>query len=402
MEFICRLGTPEGAIVEQVHESSAEAALRLELEGKGYHVFSVRQKGLAFGLSLPRFASSRVPDRAFLVFNQEFAALLKAGLPLLQSLDIMLERGSEGRLRTVLREIRERVKNGEELSAAFDHFGHTFPPLYAASLKAGERSGELESIIRRFIRYQKLMMESRRRVVSAVVYPIVLLILSVVMVGIMSLYVIPQFEDFFDSMDVELPLLTRAILAASLFFRRHYVALSAVVVVSGYLITHWSRTRQGRLFFHHQLLRIPLVGTVFHRFSLSQFSRSLGTLLSGGIPLVPALDVAVGAVGNDWVRSQMSQLASVVSEGRPFYESLQSSGVFTPVSIDMVRVGEATGALDQMLADVSEFFEQEAETRLDRILVLLEPLTLLGMGIVIATLMIAMYLPMFSAWGQVD
>ena len=168
MEFVCRLGTPDGVVVQEVYEAGAESALRAELEAKGFQVFKIRPRRLALGLSLPRFGSGRVPDRAFLVFNQELAALLKAGLPLVQALDIMLERGKEGRLRSILREIRERVANGAELSDAFDHFGSAFPPLYAPSLKAGERSGELEQVIRRFIHYQQLLLETRRKVISAI------------------------------------------------------------------------------------------------------------------------------------------------------------------------------------------------------------------------------------------
>ena len=311
MEFVCRLGTPEGLIVEQVHEAMAESGLRLELEGKGFHIFSIKQRGLTLGLRLPRIGRSRLSEGAFLVFNQEFVALLKAGLPLMQSLDIMLERGKEGRFRTVLGEIRERVRNGEELSAAFEHFGDAFPPLYAASLKAGERSGDLEQVIRRFIRYYKLVMEARRRVISAIVYPAVLMVLSVAMVGLMSLFVIPQFEDFFTALNVELPLLTRAILAGSLFVRSHYVALGSGLLVTAFAFSRWSQTRGGRLLLNRMLLRVPLVGTVFHRFALSQFARSLGTLLSGGIPLVPSINVSVEAVSNAWVRDRMSDMARV-------------------------------------------------------------------------------------------
>jgi type IV pilus assembly protein PilC len=247
MEFVCRVGTPDGAVVRQVYEGAAESTLRAELEAKGFHVFKIRPRGFALSLSLPRFGSGRVPDQAFLVFNQELAALLKAGLPLVQALDLLLERGKEGRLRSILKEIRERVANGAELSDAFDHFGPAFPPLYAPSLKAGERSGELEQVIRRFIRYQQLMLETRRKVVSAIVYPTVLLCLSVVMVGIMSLYVIPQFEGFFGALDVELPALTKAILSVSVFVRGNAVLLAFGLLALIYLAMQWARTRRGAL-----------------------------------------------------------------------------------------------------------------------------------------------------------
>ena len=314
----------------------------------------------------------------------------------------MLERGKEGRFHNILGEVRDRVRKGEDLSDAFAHFGSTFPPLYSSSLKAGERSGEIEQVIRRFIHYLQLVTEARRRVVSAVVYPIVLMAVSAAMLAVMTLYVIPQFEDFFLSMNVELPALTRVILAISLFLRGNWILLAIGLLALAYFSAQAARTRRGRLFLDRQLLRVPFIGTILHRFALSQFSRSLGTLLAGGIPLVPSIDVAVRAVGNTWVRSRMSELGRLVAEGRPFHETLERSGVFTDLAIDMVKVGESTGALDEMLDEVSEFFEQETETVLERVLVLMEPLMLVLMGLVIAVLMIAMYLPMFSAWGQIQ
>jgi type IV pilus assembly protein PilC len=400
MEFVCRVGTPDGAVVRQVYEGAAESTLRAELEAKGFHVFKIRPRGFALSLSLPRFGSGRVPDQAFLVFNQELAALLKAGLPLVQALDLLLERGKEGRLRSILKEIRERVANGAELSDAFDHFGPAFPPLYAPSLKAGERSGELEQVIRRFIRYQQLMLETRRKVVSAIVYPTVLLCLSVVMVGIMSLYVIPQFEGFFGALDVELPALTKAILSVSVFVRGNAVLLAFGLLALIYLAMQWARTRRGRLLIHSVLLRIPLAGTILHRFSLSQFARSVGTLLRGGIPLLPSIEISVQAVANTHLQERMSGMARSVAEGQAFHQTLESSGAFTKICIDMVKVGESTGALDEMLEEVASFLDQEAETRLERLLILIEPLMLVVMGVVIGVLLMAMYLPMFSAWGQ--
>lgn len=402
MEFVCRLGTPDGSIVEEVHESAVESVLRVELEGRGYHVFTIRPRGMTLGLRLPRFGRSRVPMQDFLIFNRELVALLKAGLPLLQSLDILLERGREGRFHNILREVRDRVKKGEDLSDAFAHFGSVFPPLYSSSLKAGERSGEIEQVIRRFIHYLELVTEARRRVVSAVVYPIVLFGVSLVMLAVMTLYVIPQFEVFFFSLNVELPAVTRLILAVSLFLRGNWHFLLIGALALAYSLAYWSRTRGGRMFLDRQMLRIPFIGTILHRFALSQFTRSLGTLLAGGISLVPSIDVAVRAVGNTWVHSKMSDLGTLVAEGRPFYEAIEESRVFTDIAIDMVKVGESTGALDEMLEEVSEFFEQETETLLERVLVLAEPLMLVVMGIVIAFLLIAMYMPMFSAWGQIQ
>jgi type IV pilus assembly protein PilC len=402
MEFLCRLGTPEGRVIEEVHESSDRESLRGALERRGFHVFSVERRGFSFVPRLPTFQRRpKVKARQFLVFNQELAALLKAGLPLLQSLDLLLERRTHPRLRGVLREVRERVKSGEDLSDAFAHFGDLFPPLYAASLKAGERSGELESVIRRFIRYMQLVLEARRKALSALVYPTVLVLLSLGMIAVMGLYVIPRFQDFYTGLDIELPALTRYILGTSLFLRQNvlFLVLGVVAIVIGF--RRWARSTPGRLAIDHAKIRLPVVGPVLHRFAISEFTRSLATLLAGGIPLVPSLEVATRAVGNHFVRFRLAPSADQLREGSAFHEALTKSGVVTDIAIDMVKVGESTGALADMLNEVSDFLDEEVETRVERILALLEPVMLIVMGIIIATLLIAMYLPMFSAWENI-
>ncbi|HVR27980.1 MAG TPA: type II secretion system F family protein [Thermoanaerobaculia bacterium] len=400
MEFLCRLGTPEGRVVEEIHESSDMESLRGALERRGFHVFALERRGFPIAFRLPSFRRRRVTERQFLVFNQELAALLRAGLPLLQSLDLLLERRTHPGFKSLLAEVRERVKAGEDLSDAFAHYGDLFPPLYAASLKAGERSGELEKVIRRFIRYLQLVLKAKRKAVSALVYPAVLVALSVGMIAIMSLYVIPRFEDFYDALDVELPGVTRAVLAASLFVRRHAVLLLLTLAGTAFAWQRWSGTTAGRLMIDRTKLRIPLVGPILHRFALSEFTRSLSTLLSGGIPLVPSLEVSTRAVGNRFVRSRLEPAAGQLREGSAFHETMTRSGVVTDIAIDMIKVGESTGALADMLNEVSDFLDEEVETRVERILALLEPVMLVVMGGIIAALLIAMYLPMFSAWQE--
>lgn len=406
MHYLCRLGTPDGRVVEEVHESADRVSLLGDLERRGYHVFEVRPRGFALPSASFRLFTRgrpqrrRVPARRFLVFNQELAALLRAGLPLLQALDLMRERGSDPRLQALLEEIREKVKGGLDLSEAFAALGPGVPALYPAILKAGERSGELETVIRRFIRYHRLVLDARRRVISALVYPGVLVLLSTAMIAVMGLYVIPRFEDFYVALDVPLPSLTRVVLAISVFARRHLILLVAAALASVWGARSWSRTPSGSLRVDSWKLKVPFVGPILHRFSLSEFSRSLATLLAGGIPLVPSLEVAIDAVGNRFIRDRLHPTIDGVCEGKAFYETLEASGVVTDIAIDMVKVGESTGALDEMLNEVSQFLDEEIETRLERMLTLIEPILLIVMGAIIATLLIAMYLPMFSAWEQ--
>ena len=402
MQFVCRIGTPDGRVMEDIFNASDESALRTDLGKRGYHVFEIRRRGVSTRVQAPtlRFRRRRIGAQEFVIFNQELAALLKAGLPLLQAMDLMLERMADPHFKAVLTDIRDRIKNGEDLSEAFAAHGDTFPRLYPASLKAGERSGELEQVIRRFIRYMKLVLDARRRVVSALVYPAVLVILSITMITIMAIYVVPKFMGFFTELDAELPMITQIVLAVSLFASNNWPLILLALVGGFVFLRTWGRTDVGRVVLDRLKLRLPFIGPVLHRFALAEFCRSLGTLLAGGIPLVPAFEIAVTSVGNTHVRSRLEPRIQMVREGKPFYEALERSEVFTDMSIDMVKVGESTGSLDDMLSNVSDFLDEQIETRMQRLLSLVEPMMLVFMGIIIAILLVAIYLPMFSMLGK--
>lgn len=398
MQFVCRLGTPEGRVLEEIHSANDAATLSSELEKRGFHVFEVRRRGLGQMLSLSslRRRAKRMPPQEFLLFNQELAALLRSGLPLLQALEMMLDRMKETDFGSVFADIRDRVKSGEDLSEAFAAYGEMFPRLYPASLKAGERSGELETVIRRFIRYMKLMLDARKRVISALIYPTVLVGLSITMIMVLAIYVMPKFQDFYEGLEGELPWLTQMTLGLSIFLRGHWLMILATLAVLGLVFAYWRRTDRGRLVLDRFKLKLPLLGPILHRIALSEFTRSLATLLAGGIPLVPAFELAANAVGNSSVRERLAPKIQMVREGKPFHQALEESGVFFSMAIDMVRVGEATGALDDMLTNVSDFFDDQVETQLQRILSLLEPAMLVFMGLIVALILISLYLPMFG------
>jgi len=403
MQFICRIGTPDGRVLEEVYTASDETALRTDLGKRGYHLFEVQRRGVGRTLALPAWGRSgrrRVPVQEFVVFNQELAALLKAGLPLLQALDLMLERMQNQHFRSVLTDVRDRVKSGTDLSEAFAAHGELFPRLYPSSLKAGERSGELELVIRRFIRYMKLVLDARRRIVSALIYPAVLVCLSIAMIAIMAIYVVPKFMSFFEELGTDLPLITQIVLSVSTFASDNWPLLLVFLAGSALALRSWGRTDTGRLTLDRLKLRAPFLGPVLHRFALSEFCRSLSTVLAGGIPLVPAFEIAISSVGNAHVRSRLEPTIQMVREGKPFYAALEKSDIFLDMSIDMVKVGEATGSLDEMLNSVSEFLDEQVETRMQRLLSLVEPMMLVFMGAIIAILLISIYLPMFSMLGS--
>lgn len=402
MQYICRLGLPDGRVVEELHTAQDEVALRRELELRGLHIFETRQRGLPRRMPSISFGSRKkaIADAEFLIFNKELASLLKAGLPLLQSLDLMLERRPQDLFREILTDIRRRVQSGEELSEAFGSYIDQFPRLYPATLKAGEKSGDLEGVLRRFVRYLKLVTDARKNVISALMYPAVLVGLSLTMIFILSVAVVPKFQEFFLSLNVELPLITKITLGISIFLVNNLLLILVSLAAGFVLFRRWTQTSSGRETVDHWKTKLPLIGPVLHRFSLSEFSRSLATLISGGIPLVTSFELAAGAVSNAYVRARLEPTIRLVREGEAFHEALETADVFDSLAIDMVKVGEATGALDEMLTNVSDFLDEEVETRIQRMLSLVEPLMLVFLGVVIAVLLVSIYLPLFSSLSQ--
>jgi type IV pilus assembly protein PilC len=402
MDFVCTVGTADGGVAEQVLTARSELAARQELERRGFHVFKIRRRGIALQLSFGgRRKERQIPQRALMVFNQELASLLKAGLPMLQTLELMHERQTDPTFKEVLGEIERQVRDGKDLSAAIESFGSLFPPLYAPTLKAGEQSGELESVIRRFVRYQKLVGEARRKVISALVYPAVLIGLSIMLIGVMTIYVVPKFKDFFAALGTDLPLVTRVTLGLSTFLSQHWPWVLGVTVLLVVSIRRWSHTERGGLVLSRWRLRLPLFGGVFRRLAISEFCRSLSTLLAGGIPAVPALENAVGAVGNAFVRKRLEPIVDRIREGAALHLTLEESGVSPEIAIEMAKVGEETGNLDVMMGNASDFLDEEIDTRMERILTLVEPVMLVVMGLIVAVLLVSVYLPLFSMLGQV-
>ena len=402
MEFVCKYGTPDGRVVSEVQRGGDAQSVRRELERQGCYVFEVKARGGAsLGSLLPRRRRRRMSMENFMAFNQELAALLRAGLPLLQALDLMLERMEDQVMRSVLSEVRDQVRSGAELSDAFASFGDLFPPLYASSLKAGEKSGELEQVIRRFIRYLRLLLNARKRVISALVYPAVLISLSTVLVGIMTVYVVPTFSKFYDDLDAELPAITQITLAVSFWLRHNLLYLLAALVVGMIFFRRWLQTTEGRETFDRLRLRLPILGSVFQLFGISEFCRSLATLLAGGIPLVTAAETAVKSVGNTYMSRRIEPAIDHVRQGMAFHAALDKTTVFTHLAIDMIKVGEATGSLDEMLNSVSDYIDEIVETKVQRLLTMIEPVLLVVMGVVIGLILVSIYLPMFSAFGQI-
>jgi type IV pilus assembly protein PilC len=396
MEFQCRLGTAQGQIVEGVYAADNEARLRHDLEEKGLYILAIKRKGGLALPGLPAFRRRRVPVSEFLIFNQELATLLKAGMPLVQSLDILRRQVPNPIFKAVLDDVYERVRSGTSLSEAFEAHGNLFPAVYTASLLAGEKSGSLDQVLRRYITYVKVIGNVKRKTVSALIYPAVLLVLAAVVVSVLVIRVVPAFADFYSTFSGELPLSTRLLMGLSTGVRSNLLLILLLLVglVAG--AWFWLRQPAHREKWHATIMRLPFLGPVARKFATSQFARTLATLLGGGIPLVSALDVASRAVGNRFVGSHVEAMVTQVKEGQALSLALASRGVFPDVAVKMVEVGEATGALQDMLNALADFFDEDVETRLERFGTLIEPILLIVMGIVIAAVLLALYLPVFQ------
>jgi len=396
MEFRCRLGTPGGDIIEGIYVADSEARLRRELEEKGLYVLAIKRGG-AFGLGslgIPR--RRRIATREFLVFNQELATLLKAGMPLVQSLEILRRRVSNPVFKSVLDDVYDRVRSGSSLSEAFESHGGMFPGVYTASLLAGEKSGSLEQVIRRYVAYVKVVSGVKRKTISALVYPAILLLLSVGVVSIIVLRVVPEFGAFYDQFGAELPLSTRIIVAISNFAGSYFVLLLLTIAAVSLTFWAWLRRPGSRVRFDRWVLKIPALGGIAQKFATSQAARTLATLLGGGIPLVNAIDVAARSIQNRYLARELQTAGQQVREGRALSAAMNDSGAFPDVSIKMVEVGEQTGALQEMLNSLADFYDEEIETNLGRFITVIEPALLVIMGVIIAALLLSLYMPLFQ------
>src|SRR5438094_5652412 len=396
MEFRCRLASPNGEIVEGIYAADNEARLRHELEEKGLYVLSLQPKGAIGGFALHLPQRNKINTREFLVFNQELATLLKAGMPLVQSLDLLRRRVLSTTFRTVLDDIHEKVRSGTALSDAFGSHGDLFPRVYTASLLAGERSGSLDTVLRRFVEYTKIIATVKRKTVSALVYPAILITLALVLVSIIVLKVVPAFSDFYATFGAQLPFATRTILGISNFVRQQFFVIIGAAVIAIVTFVVWVRRPGQHSRFDHLVLGVPVIGPVAAKFATSQMARTLATLLGGGLPLVNALDIAARSIGNQFMAKQLDVVSARVREGESFAAALDARKAFPEVAVKMAEVGESTGALQDMLNTVADFYDEEISANMERFVTLIEPTLLVIMGIVIASLLLAMYMPLFQ------
>ena len=399
MEYVCRVGTPTGEVVEQTFTAPDEVSLRSDLEQKGYYLFSVR-RGL--GLKSLGLRQEKIHPDLLLLFGQELAALLKAGLPLLQGLDIMLERQRDPVFHRSLSAIREKVKTGVALSEAFRGEGDLYPAMLSASIVAGERSGNLEGVLRRFVQYMRLNQQLKKKAISAAIYPLMIVVMMVGMTVVLMVFVIPQFESFFAGLDAELPLPTRILMAVANFMKANLLWIVLATAGAWAFFASWRRRPGSKVVIDRFLLRVPYLGNLMRMYATSQLARTLSALLTGGLPLLNAMDVAADSVGNRAMAEAVSAATHHIREGKSLTTALETTGMLDNLALEMVKVGEQTGALGDMLSAIADFFDEELDNRMAKVLALVEPVMLALMAVIVAGMLLAFYLPMFQAISAVQ
>jgi type IV pilus assembly protein PilC len=400
-EFICRLGTPAGEVVTRTIEAQGINEARSRLEREGFRVFNVTPPKTGGVAALTRFgragAHPRVKANDFLLFNQQLAALSRAGIPILQAITMLRKRAASSRLRTVLGEVEEQIRGGAALSQAFAAQGPIFPRIYTASILAGERSGALDDVLSRYVAYMRRNVALRRKIRGALAYPLFLLFASACMVTFLTVYVVPRMSDLFSGFGNELPTVTQIVVGLSRWMSSNVFWFGPLAIGGAVVLFIWSRTPRGKLHVSALILKIPLAGSLAVQLSVAQVTRSLATLLAGGITLVESWEIASESITNLELRRRSSDILPMIREGRSFTESLEAANWIPALAIDMIGIGERSGSLREMLDEVAVFYDAESEVRLEQLTTTLEPAILVVMGGVVVTILLAIYLPIIQS-----
>jgi type IV pilus assembly protein PilC len=394
-EFVCKVADPAGRVFSHVEAAQSVSDARQKLSDRGLYVYSVRPRGGVLGQTVGGTKGRVLKSSDFLIFNQQLNTLIKAGLPILKALDLLAERAASPRLQPLLRAVRDRVREGAALSEALQQEG-LFPKVYVTSVLAGEKSGNLSGVLEYYIAYQKISTSAKKKLIATLIYPAILVTVATLIVTYLVTYVVPQFSKLYSDMNVQLPSVTRLLLTLTVSYRYDVLIAVALLIAGGLGVFLWSQTDQGGTAVDRVKLKLPLVGETWIKFQVAQFCRTLSTLLAGGTPLVAALSTSAESVRSRLVSSAIQKASELVSDGQSLHAALRSTGLMPPMGIEMIEVGEASGALSPMLASVAEFYEDETNQRVGILIAVVEPAILVFMAIVIAFILISLYLPIFS------
>jgi len=400
-EFLCKVADSTGKVFFHVEPAESIVEARQKLSDRGLFVYNVRPRAGMLAQLFGRKRQKSVEGNDFLVFNQQLNTLIKAGIPILRALDLLSERAAAERLRPVLGEVRRLVREGTPLSEALEQQG-VFPKVYTVSILAGEKSGNLSGVLEYYIAYQRVTTGFRKKLIATLIYPTILICAATGIVTYLVSSVIPKFAGLYNDLNITLPQATRILIAITVTYRPYLLSTVALLVVLAAAAFAWSHSQEGGLAMERIRMRLPLIGETITKFQFAQFCRTLSTLLTGGTPLVQAMETAGGAIRSRLVSGAIAQGAQLVREGQSLHNSLSSTGLVPDLALEMIEVGEASGSLSAMLASVAEFYEEDVNTHLANLVAIIEPAILVFMAILIAFILVALYLPMFSlsAGGQ--
>ena len=390
-EFTIRLADERGRVQEQTHAAATAEELRARFLQAGYYVYSVKARGLLAGSG----KNKKVKLEDFLIFNQQFLTLIRAGLPILGSIELLARRQKVPHFRAQLEDVATRVKNGESISGSFEAQGG-FPIVYTTTLLAGERSGNLEEVLQRYLDFQRVSLTFRKKLQASLIYPAVLVVMVIGLFIFLITFVVPRFAELYEQLGTKLPAITTFLLELGKDAQSYGVYALATVVLAIFLLFRWMKTDAGATMVDRVRIALPLIGGVWLKYQVGLFSRTLATLLTGGLPLVPALETAARSIDSRQIGNAVFRSVETVREGKGLSVSLNATKVFPELAVEMIEVGESTGALPQMLNSVAEFFEEDVQTNLTAAMSLIEPVILIVMGVVVVTILIALYLPIFS------
>jgi len=393
-EFVIKIADDRGRVQQHIEQGYSEAEVRDRFSQQGYLVYWVKPQGvLTSGISLRR--RRKLKQSTFLVFNQQFLTLIRAGLPILNSVELLIKRQKDPQLKQILENVRERVKGGELLSEAFAAQG-IVPKIYTTTLMAGEKSGNIDEVLTRYISFQRLAMTFRKKLFVSLIYPTLLITVVTIMVTFLFTYVVPKFADLFNSLDAKLPAITVFMLAVGQNAQKYAPYVFVGLIVVGFGLWRWKDTDGGADRIDRVILSIPLLGEIRLKHQLASFSRMLSTLLQGGLPLVPAMETAGASMSSRRIVKGVMRAGIRVREGQGLASSLEEQKIFPELAVEMIEVGESTGALPAMLNSVAEFYEEDVQTALGASMALIEPLILIVMAVFVGGVLISLYLPIFT------
>ena len=393
-EFVVKIADDRGRVQQQVEQGYSEAEVRDRFSQQGYLVYWVKPQGmLTSGVSLGR--RRKLKQNTFLIFNQQFLTLIRAGLPILNSLELLIKRQKDQQLRHILENVRDRVKGGELLSDAFAAQG-IVPKIYTTTLLAGEKSGNIDEVLTRYIGFQRLAMTFRKKLFVSLIYPTLLVSVVLIMVTFLVTYVVPKFADLFESLDAKLPAITVFMLNVGLNAQKYAPYALVGLVIFGFLLWRWKDSDRGADQIDRVILSTPVLGDIRLKHQIASFSRMLSTLLQGGLPLVPAMETAGASMSSRRILKGIMRAGVRVREGQGLAGSLEEQKIFPELAVEMIEVGESTGALPAMLNSVAEFYEEDVQTALGASMALIEPLILIVMAVFVGGVLISLYLPIFT------